>query len=119
MSEGIEVVGEERVTRALRNLSDATRDLEPAHRSAGEMLLDKADPKTPRQSGSLAASGRVDAASEETVITYDEIYAGVIHNGWEAHNISPQPWLAETVDESTADVAGVFLDYFEDAIRRI
>lgn len=117
MSEGIDVQGEEQVLRVLRRLSDATKNLEPAHQAAGQLLLDRADTKVPRQSGRLAASGRVDVASEETALVYDEVYAGVIHNGWPARNISPQPWLAETVDESPAAVAGVFVNYLEDAIH--
>lgn len=118
MSEGVQVIGEEDVIRALHNLADATRHLQPAHQAAGQLLLERADPRTPRQSGRLAASGRVDAATSETAVVYDEVYAGPIHNGWPAHNISPQPWLLETVDESQSAVLDVFVDYFEDAIRR-
>jgi hypothetical protein len=116
--QGVEVIGEEDVIRALHHLADATRNLEPAHRKAGQLLLDRADPRTPRQSGRLAASGRVDAASDETALVYDEVYAGPIHNGWPAHNISPQPWLLETVDDSQSAVLDVFAHYLEDAIRR-
>lgn len=117
MGEGIEVIGEERVVRALKGLAYAAEHLEPAHKDAGELLLGRARPKTPRRSGRLAASGRVDADPDETVLVYDEVYAGVIHNGWPAHNITPQPWLADTVDESTAAVVDVFRDYLEDAIH--
>jgi hypothetical protein len=118
MAEGIQVVGEKDVVRALHGLADATRNLEPAHQRAGQLLLDRATPRTPRESGSLAASGRVSAASDETSLVYDEVYAGPIHNGWPDHNISPQPWLFETVDESQSAVLDVFADYLEDAIRR-
>lgn len=116
--QGVEVVGEEDVVRAMRRLSDAVDALEPAHRRAGDELLERAGSKVPRQFGRLAASGRVDASSEETVLVYDEVYAGPIHNGWPAHNISPQPWLADTVDESHTLVLDVFSDYLEGAIRR-
>lgn len=118
MAQGVEVIGEQDVIRALHNLADATRDLEPAHQRAGQLLLDRADPRTPRESGRLAASGRVSAASDETAVVYEEVYAGPIHNGWPAHGISPQPWLAETLDESQTAVVGVFVDYLEDAVRR-
>lgn len=117
MSDLVELVGAEDVQRALDSLTDAVSDLQAPHQTAGQLLLDRADTKVPRRSDRLAASGRVDAASDETALVYDEVYSGPIHNGWPAHNISPQPWAAEAVDDSADDVLGVFVDYLNDALR--
>lgn len=117
MGDGIEV-DDDQVKRAVDGLVDAASDLLPAQERAGRLLLDKAGTKVPRRSGRLAASGRVDAASDETRVVYDEVYAGVIHNGWPARNIKPQPWLSVTVEESADLVKEAFVDHFLDAISR-
>lgn len=116
MTEGVELVGVEDVQGVLDRLADAAGNLEEPHRTVGEQLLDLADPRTPRRSGALAASGRVDAASNETDLIYDEVYSGPIHNGWYAHNIAPQPWLLDTVNESHDLVLSGFHDYIAEAI---
>ena len=48
------------------------------------------------------------ADDHSTVLTDTEIYAGVIHNGWPARNITAQPWLAETVSDDRGDVVQLF-----------
>lgn len=94
-------------------------DLTDTNRKAAELVLDKADPQTPRSSGALAASGRVDAGPNEASVVYDEVYAGVIHNGWDDRNIAAQPWLAETFDESTAAVTDVYVDDLDVGLSKI
>ena len=116
---GIVVEGDEQLVRSLNALAGDLGDLADPHRKAGDLLLARADAKTPRQSGRLAASGRVDAASDETEVVYTEVYAGVIHNGWPDRNITPQPWLAETLGEQTTAVGDVFEDYLEDVVGRV
>ena len=35
-------------------------------------------------------------------------YAGVIHFGWPAHNIEPQPFLYEALEDKREDVATLY-----------
>lgn len=116
---GIRVEGAENLTRTLGAFARDLEDLTDTNRKAAELVLDRATPRTPRSSGSLAASGRVDAGPDEAAVVYDVEYAGVIHNGWEDRNITPQPWLAETFDESTAAVTDVYLDDLDAGLRKI
>lgn len=95
----------------------ALSDLEIPSREAGQAALQAATPNVPELSGALRSSGRVDAGSAGTAVVWDEVYAGVIFNGWPARNIVGQPWVDET--ETTEVVADVFLEYVEAAVHRI
>lgn len=89
------------------------------NQKAAQTLLDRADPKTPRDSGALAASGSVQADAEGGTVTYDEVYAGVIHNGWPAHNIDAQPWLADTAAQQRTDLVDVYVDHIEGLLKQV
>ena len=116
---GIVVDGADTLTRTLGELQRGLEDLTPVNDKAGALLLDRADPRTPRQDGSLASSGRSDAASGEAVVSYTEVYAGVIHNGWPDRNITAQPWLADTADESQTALTDVYVDHVEDLVGHV
>lgn len=116
---GVTVEGAETFKRTAGAFARDLEDLTDTNRRAAELVLEKADPKTPRSSGALAASGRVDAGPDEASVVYDEVYAGVIHNGWDERNIAAQPWLVETFDESTAAVTDVYLDDLDAGLRTI
>jgi hypothetical protein len=115
----VTVEGADTFKRTAGAFADDLRDLTDTNRRAAEEVLDRADPRTPRSSGALAASGRVDAGPAEAAVVYDTEYAGVIHNGWEDRNIEAQPWLAETFDESTAAVTGVYVKDIETGLDKI
>lgn len=116
---GITVEGAAALNRTLGALADDLEDLTTPNRRAAEVILDRAGPRTPRSSGALAASGRVDAGPDEATVVYDAEYAGVIHNGWSERNIEPQPWLAETFGESTAAVTDVYEDFLVTEVRHV
>lgn len=120
MTQGrIEVEGAAELDRTLRRLASDLNDLGPAHEKAGRLLLDRANPRTPRQDGSLAASGRLDVGPTEVSVSYTEVYAGVIHNGSDARNIEPQPWLTETAADTENALEDVYRDHVEDLVDRV
>jgi hypothetical protein len=119
MADGIEVDGADTFRRTMGDLERNLDDLGPAHDKAGQRLLDLAGPRTPRLSGQLASSGRVDADADETTVSYTEVYAGVIHDGWADRNIEAQPWLAETAESSTQPLVDVFVDHLDDLVGHV
>jgi len=119
MRNGIEVDG---LAAFKATTADAARDLdglERAHQAAGDYLAERARPRTPRQTGTLAAGVRSDAASGLTLLEDEVEYAGVIHGGWAERNIEPQPWLADTVHDETAGVTDIFVDSIDDIVHQI
>jgi hypothetical protein len=111
--------GGDTFNRTTKDVARGLADMTDVNRKAAEAVLRRADPKTPRSSGALAATGRVDAGPTEAAVTYDAIYAGVIHNGWADRNIEPQPWLIETFDQSVSEVTDVYAEGIDDRLSTI
>jgi hypothetical protein len=116
---GVTLEGADRFNRTYGEFVRDLADLTDTNRRAAEVVLDRADSQTPRSSGALAASGRVDAGPTEAEVVYDAEYAGVIHNGWDERNIEAQPWLAETFDGSTAAVTDVYVHDLDAGLDKI
>lgn len=119
MAEGVTVEGAAELERSLQQLADDLDDMTPAHDTAGQLLQDLADLRAPRRTGQLVSSARTDAGPTETTVSYDEVYAGVIHNGWTARNIPAQPWLADTAAESTDALTEVYAVHVIDAVGQV
>lgn len=115
--EGIEVRGGAELDRTLGKLAKDLTDLTDVNTKAAKALLASADP--PRDSGALAASGSATADREGGTVGYDEIYAGVIHNGWPDHNIDAQPWLSEAATEHQTDLVDIYIDHIEDLVGQV
>lgn len=118
MAEGLVLEGERELSRTLGHAADELVG-EDVNRKVADRLLERADPHTPREGGALAASGSTSADAEGGTVTYDEVYAGVIHNGWPDHNIDAQPWLADTVRDQQSDLVDVYVDHTEDLLRQV
>lgn len=119
MVSDVELRGAAELDRTLSNAAHELGDLTPVNEKAAQTLLDKADPRTPRDKGDLAASGGVVADAEGGTVTYDEVYAGVIHNGWADHGIDPQPWLADAAASETTALVDVYVDHISDLLDRV
>ena len=99
MSEAVTVVGLDRFDRTASHAADELRDLADTNRRAGDRVADKGRANAPKVSGNLARSVRVlDATTAGVNVGSDVVYARVIHNGWAAHNIRANPFLARAVD---------------------
>ncbi|GEP40612.1 hypothetical protein NPS01_42750 [Nocardioides psychrotolerans] len=117
--EPIVVEGADELTRTLRAAAKDLDDLGEVNQRAAQTLLEKANPRTPRESGALASSGGVATDGDGATVTYDEVYAGVIHNGWAEHGIDPQPWLAETAAQQESTLVDVYVDHITDVLGRV
>lgn len=117
MSNGIEVDGlaafESSTAAAARQLDG----LEDAHKKAGERLATAARPRTPRQTGALAAGVRSDAASGLTVLADPIDYALYVHGG--TVRMDAQPWLAETQRDQTPELIDLFLEEVDQIVHTI
>lgn len=103
------------LARDLDGITAALVDLEPPHRDAGRAVL--AATRAPRVTGRLAASITVDATRAGVQVGSDLVYAGVIHNGWAARNIRPQPFLTDALAATERDVVDIFHDHITTLIR--
>lgn len=118
----IEVEGLRQVQKALRDLSKESRDdMKETHRQAGQIIVDAATPLVPLATGALLASiksapiqrqGRVRLGSAAIP------YAGPIHFGWPARNISPNPFIYEVLDGRRAEVSRLYEQRIDEIIKK-
>jgi hypothetical protein len=108
----IEVEGDREVRRALKRLGDAAKaGLRATHAESAEIVAEAARGIVPRRSGVLAASIRSSGQIGAGVVRAGRAavpYAGVIHFGWAAHSIAPQPFLYDAADARTDEVLAKF-----------
>lgn len=107
----IRVEGADELRKALRKLERDTANLKDAHKAAATVVSTAAKTAAPRRSGRLAGSIRAAGQARQGVVRagFARIpYAGVIHFGWAGHNIEPQPFLYDALDDRAAEVVETY-----------
>ncbi|MEM9521560.1 MAG: HK97 gp10 family phage protein [Actinomycetota bacterium] len=107
--------------RQLRQIEGGIADLKVVHKAAAQVVERRAVAIVPRRSGRLAAdirsagqaSGGVVRAGRKSVP-----YAGPIHFGWSARNISPQPFLYDALDDRRSEVLDAYDKHVAAVIRK-
>ena len=103
----VEVEGGAQLRRAFRRLGDRADDLKDLHRYAAEPVAAEARELAPVDTGSLRGSVRQDRRAKGAAVLAGGArlpYAGVIHFGWPARNIEPDPFLYEAADRRAGEV---------------
>lgn len=114
----VRVEGARELRRALKAAGDDLGDLKDANQAAAKIVLGEAAPHTPRRSGALAATGRVNRAAGKANVIYGNAkvpYGPPIHWGWPARNIKAQPWVTEAADASQPQ----WLQAYNDAVQKV
>jgi hypothetical protein len=114
----IEVEGAREVRAGLRRLGDRAGDLKDVHRESAEIVATAARPLIPVMTGGLLGSLRISATKSGAGVLAGGRrvpYGAVIHFGWPARGIEPQPYLYDALDERRDEVA----DRYADAIGRL
>jgi hypothetical protein len=114
----VRVEGTRELRRALKQAGDDLDDLKDANQAAGKIVLEEAEPRTPRRTGRLAATGRVNRAAGKANVSYGSAkvpYAGPIHWGWPARHIAAQPWVLEAAEASQPK----WVQAYSDAVQKV
>jgi len=117
----IEVEGARQLKRALRQVEGGTSDLKEIHAKSAKIVERAALPLTPRRSGKLAGSVRSSGVASGGVVRagFAKVpYAGPIHFGWAARNISPQPFLYDALDARRGEVIAAYEDNVKKLIKK-
>lgn len=107
----IEVEGAREVARRLRKVEGGMADLKKVHADAAEIVEVRAAAIVPRRTGALKSTVRSTGQARGGVVRAGfkrVLYAGVIHFGWPKHNISPQPFLYDALDQRATEVVDVY-----------
>jgi len=118
----LQVDGARQLRASLRRAGLSVQDLKDAHRAVAETVKAEAAPRAPRRTGRLAASVRASGTQSAAIVRAGKKavpYAGPIHWGWPARNITAQPWLAETAQRTEHKWTATYLDALEHIIDTI
>jgi hypothetical protein len=107
----IVVEGSRELRRALKQVEGGIADLKEVHAAAATVVAQRAGQLVPRRSGLLASTVRSSGQGAGGVVRSGRAsvpYAGPIHFGWPARNISPQPFLFDAIDDRRGEVLEVY-----------
>lgn len=107
----IQVEGASELRKALRQAGDDASDLKQVHADVGEVVVREAQAIGPRRTGTLLGSGRATRNKTSAVVKFGRAsvpYAGVIHFGWPAHNIAPNPFVYDALDHRRQEVIDIY-----------
>lgn len=114
----ITVEGDETLRRTLRAAQSDIADLDQG--PSARLVLGRAQARTPKVSGRLARSlVAKDIGQGRAVVQSDLIYAPVIHYGWPAHNITPQPFLVSALEDSATLIQAEDLRQVNQALAKV
>lgn len=98
--ETITVKGDDTLRRTLHTAESDITDIDQL--GSARLVAERAQARAPKRSGTLARSVYAkDLGKGAAAAVSDLIYAPVIHYGWAAHHITPQPFLTTALEDST------------------
>jgi hypothetical protein len=118
----IQVTGAKELRRALKAMEHDTGDLKDIHKAAAEIVIERARDLVPYVSGALAGTHRAARRATGAAVLAGRSsvpYAGPIHFGWAARNISPQPWLYDALDDRRDEVAARYEREIDGLVRKL
>jgi hypothetical protein len=124
----VRVEGGRELRRKFREVGDDMSDLKDLHKQLADDVAGTAKTKTPVRSGRLRNSvrgsgtktaARVRAGNNRKSGPSSVPYAGVIHFGWAARNITPRPYLYEALDDRRQEVIERYNDEVRTIIKRV
>lgn len=114
----VDVAGEHQLRDSAARAAADLDDLQPVDQAAATVAATRARAIAPRVSGRLAATIRA-TAGVVTAGSASVLYAGVIHNGWPAHNIAPQPYLSQALAVTEDQLVELYADHTDKTIHRV
>lgn len=101
----VRVRGLGKTLRAMERAGTDAGNMRDLMQSLGEIVVSAANP--PDASGALSSTVRAGRGKTKAVVRAGGArapYAGVIHYGWPARGIAPQPFLTDALNAKRADI---------------
>lgn len=117
----ISITGLRKTLRAMENAGVAAEDMRDLMHSLGMIVVSAARPNTPVLTGALAGTLRAGRGKTKAVVRAGRAsvpYAGVIHYGWPARNISAHPFLSEAVQSTRAQTFAALDEGIGDLLKK-
>lgn len=108
----IKVEGARQLRATMAKAGIDLQDMVNANAEVSALVAGRATTMAPRKSGRLAASVRGNRAKSQAVVRVGGAsvpYAGPIHWGWPARNISPHPFAVDAAHETEPTWVAMYL----------
>lgn len=118
----VRVLGERELKRTLRRAGRDLDEVKDAHRKAAAFVANAAAARAPRRTGALASTVRGNNAARKATVSAGRArvpYAGPIHWGWPARNITAQPFIADAAQDTEPAWVRLYLDDIKDIIGKV
>jgi phage gpG-like protein len=115
----VDVVGADRLAATLAAAAHKIGDLSKPLTEGAKRIWLRARSNAPRRTGRLAGSIHAQQSRSEALVGSGLIYAPVIHNGWPAHHIRANPFLADAFGQEQQAVVAGFADRVVNAIGTV
>lgn len=106
----------------MRHMGADLKDLSAVNKSAAEVVADSARGKVPVLSGQLRGSIRARGTQRFGSVAAGRRsipYAGPIHFGWPRHNIEPQPFIYDALEERSDAVIEKYDQFIEALVIKV
>lgn len=113
----VDVDGELQLRESTARAADKLDHLEPVDAAASTIAATRARAIAPKVSGYLASTIRP-AAPAGTVVA-GAVYAGVIHSGWPARNIRPQPYLTQALAVTEDQLVDLYAEHTDRTVHDV
>lgn len=123
MTDSVQVVvhGQERLQATMIKAAADIGHMDGATRRVEAGLSQRGRALAPKRTGRLSRSVRPMSvqASNQASVGSTLIYAGVIHNGWPRHHISPNPFLKRALESSTGMITSEYSQDIQRALDQV
>ena len=120
---GLKITGAREFRRAMKNMGGDLKDLSAINRAAAETVAREAKARAPEgPTGRLKKSVRPGATTKKGYVRAGGgavVYAGPIHFGWPAHNIKPQPFIYDALDERKSEIIDRYEAHIEALVEKV
>lgn len=104
----LEVDGTRQLRKSLKAAGDDLSDLKDVNQAVATIVANAGRGRAPVRTGALAGSLKPSRAATKASIRSRLAYAGPVHWGWPARNISPNPFLSDAAVQTESEWLGLF-----------
>jgi HK97 gp10 family phage protein len=118
----VQVVGVKELRATMKKAGEDLADLKAIHQAAGNIVVAVAQQLAPKRSGALAGTIRATRQAAGVAVKAGSAsvpYAGPIHWGWRARNITGNPFLTDAAAQTEEQWVSLYYAELEKIIERV
>jgi len=118
-----EVAGGRQLRKTLREAGEDLSDLKDVHKQAATLAANRSKQLAPERSGRLLATIRAAGTKTAGIVRIGNNtrvpYAPVVHWGWAAHHIAPNPFASKGAQQSESTWLPLYERYIGNTLNKI